>query len=186
MVKGIQVGSFYHVCKQLLLTIVIICNVYSELCIGSVNYCEKESNSTVSTMKSVYIPKLTQLLKHSVNALSPSVPFEEEDEKALATLVFESMYTSGRVYHSMQHVFNILEDNSDSIGDDPMLILSVIFHDIIYYSVDKEFQPAQLKILESILAFDTSEEETEDGEKKQPQLQQPLALSSAAGRDPEG
>jgi len=184
MVKGIQVGSFYHVCKQLLLTTVIICNVYSELCIGSVNYCEKESNSTVSTMKSVYIPKLTQLLKHSVNALSPSVPFEEEDEKALATLVFESMYTSGRVYHSMQHVFNILEDNSDSIGDDPMLILSVIFHDIIYYSVDKEFQPAQLKILESILAFDTSEEETEDGEKKQPQLQQPLALSSEAQDDP--
>jgi len=124
-------------------------------------------------MASEFIPKLESMLRQSIHALSPSVPFEEEDETALATLIFESMYTPGRLYHSMQHVFNITE-NCDVVETNPILVLSVLFHDVIYYSVDKSFQESQLELLKGVLAFEENEEE----------LQQPLTLASDAQENP--
>jgi len=122
---------------------------------------------------SIFVPRLKELLRESVNALSPSTPFGEKDETAVAKLIFESMYTPGRVYHSMQHVFNITE-NCD-VQNDSILLLSTLFHDVIYYTVDKSFQQPQLEFLHNVLVF-----ENVDGV---PRLKQPLVLAPNALED---
>jgi hypothetical protein len=86
------------------------------------------------------------MLTSSISALSPKVPFLAEDASTIARLVLDSMKTSGRVYHNMQHVFDISETMKD-----PILILSALFHDVIYYSIDKSFQEDQAKPLEGVL-----------------------------------
>jgi hypothetical protein len=136
-----------------------------------VNYWENEDS--IPKASSYFLPKVKELLKDSINALSPSTPFEEEDETAVATLIFEAMYTKGRVYHSMQHCFNIIEHCDSGQKSNPMLILSILFHDVIYYSVDKFFQKSQLELLESILVVD---DEAEGGTE--------LKLLSTAQDDP--
>jgi hypothetical protein len=177
--------SLHRILKLLFSTIITAYTTNRSVSIqvfGLLDNCENEIFSSVPTvtMSSDFVPKLKSMLRHSINALSPSVPFEEEDETSLATIIFESMYTPGRVYHSMQHVFNIT-GNCDVIEQDPMLVLSVLFHDVIYYSVDKNFQKSQLKLLKGVLAFENNDDETEQ---LQLQLQQPLTLASDAQEDP--
>jgi hypothetical protein len=46
----------------------------------------------------------------------------------------------------MQHVFDISETMKD-----PILILSALFHDVIYYSIDKHFSKEQAKFLDGAL-----------------------------------
>lgn len=136
---------------------------------GADRSCQNEASSV-----SIFVPRLKELLRESVNALSPSTPFGEKDETAVATLIFESMYTPGRVYHSMQHVFNITE-NCD-VQKDSILLLSTLFHDVIYYTVDKSFQEPQLEFLDNVLVFENA-----DGV---PRLKQPLVLAPNALEDP--
>jgi len=165
-------------------TIIIACTMSKSLCIQYFDpnkYRKNEVVSSTCNMSSVFIPRLKVMLRHSINSLSPSVPLEEEDETALATIVFESMYTPGRVYHSMEHVFNIIENCHVELN--PMLILSVLFHDVIYYSVDKDFQQSQLEVLRGVLAFEENSDEAEDGE-LQLKAQSPLALANDAQEDP--
>ena len=144
-------------------------------------YREKEAVSSVCNMSSVFIPRLRLMLKHSINALSPSTPLEEKDEMALATLVFESMYTPGRVYHSLEHVFNIIENCGIELN--PMLILSVFFHDVIYYSVDNSFQQSQLELLRGVLVLEESNDESKDGEMEL-RAHEPLTLVADVYEDP--
>jgi len=165
-------------------TIIIVCTMSKSLCIQYFDldtYPEIEVVATHRNMSSVFIPRLKVMLKHSINALSPSILLEEEDEIALATIVFESMYTKGRVYHSMEHVFNIIENCDVELN--PMLILSVLFHDVIYFSVDKCFQQSQLEFLRGVLAFEENTDEEKD-EEMELQPQQPLTLASDAQEDP--
>jgi hypothetical protein len=99
-------------------------------------------------------PLLERMLSTSIADLSPNVAFEAHDASRVANLIFDSMSTPGRVYHSMQHVFDISETMQD-----PILILSALFHDIIYYSIDKSFQSEQAKHLEGVLEDVNSSEE---------------------------
>lgn len=133
-------------------------------------------------MSSVFIPRIKVMLKQSINALSPSTPLNEEDATALATIVFDSMYTPGRVYHSMEHCFNIIENCRAELN--PMLVLSVFFHDVIYYSVDKDFQQSQLEFLRGMLAFEEKSDDSKDDEEFEPKVKQPLELASDAQEDP--
>eukprot|EP00339_Tiarina_fusa_P009271 CAMPEP_0117033124 /NCGR_PEP_ID=MMETSP0472-20121206/23697_1 /TAXON_ID=693140 ORGANISM="Tiarina fusus, Strain LIS" /NCGR_SAMPLE_ID=MMETSP0472 /ASSEMBLY_ACC=CAM_ASM_000603 /LENGTH=467 /DNA_ID=CAMNT_0004741965 /DNA_START=113 /DNA_END=1516 /DNA_ORIENTATION=+ len=98
------------------------------------------------------IPALEKMFLESMSELPTLTPFEGEDATALAKLVFDSMTTSGRVYHSMQHVFDI-----SSTMKDPILLLSALFHDIVYYSIDRAFSEEQTKYLEGLLECDTQQ-----------------------------
>lgn len=82
----------------------------------------------------------------NMSKLPTSSPFGMDDATAIAKLVFGSMTTSGRVYHSMQHVFDI-----SRTMEDPILNLAAVFHDVIYYSIDKAFSDDQTKVLEGVL-----------------------------------
>lgn len=66
-------------------------------------------------------------------------PFQLEQ---MAILIHESMSSSSRNYHSVQHVFDISKDLTD-----PLAILAALYHDVIYYNIDGGLSPSQAKIL---------------------------------------
>jgi hypothetical protein len=97
------------------------------------------------------LARLENILRDAIEALqSPekkeASPLEQEDRARLARLILSSMQTPGRVYHSMGHVFDISTPMKD-----PVLLLSALFHDVIYYSIDKSFSPEQAEALQSTL-----------------------------------
>lgn len=179
MLNQIKLISIHRISKLILSTFIIAC-IMNRVGSNSGNNA-KEVFTSVAEMSSVFVPRLKGMLKDSIEALSPSVSFEEEDETALATTIFESMYTPGRVYHSMNHVFNITEHCH--VEHNPILVLSVLYHDIIYYSVDKIFQQSQLELLEGVLVFEDNNDEAKDGDRLLV-VKQPLALASNAQEDP--
>jgi hypothetical protein len=120
----------------------------------------------------VILARLEEILKDCVSALqSPEKqrdnPLEKEDRARIARLILGSMDTPGRVYHSMGHVFDISKPMKD-----PVLLLSALFHDVIYYSIDKKFQPEQAKALQSTLQ--SAPIKGDNGKNDQP----PLALAA--------
>ncbi|KAL3908993.1 MAG: hypothetical protein SGILL_008268, partial [Bacillariaceae sp.] len=100
------------------------------------------------------IPLLEDMLMTSISSLPTKEPFLVEDAANISRLVLNSMTTSGRVYHNMQHVFDISETMKD-----PILVLSALFHDVIYYSIDKSFQEDQAKPLQGVLVDVQAKEE---------------------------
>ena len=98
------------------------------------------------------LPRIESMLKDCISKLATTAEFEQEHAEQLAKLIFDSMTTGGRVYHSMQHVFDISKDM-----EDPILILSALFHDVIYYSIDKEFSKEQAKYLEGIISTENQQ-----------------------------
>lgn len=96
------------------------------------------------------IPVLEEIVVDCINLLQPTVGIDKEEAAAVSKLVYDSMSTSGRVYHAMQHVFDISADMKD-----PILVLSALFHDVIYYTIDKEFSEEQESRLRDILQPET-------------------------------
>jgi len=97
------------------------------------------------------LARLEGILKASIEALQSdekkhSSTLTKDDTAHLARLILSSMDTPGRVYHSMGHVFEISKPMKD-----PVLLLSALFHDVIYYSIDKSFSEEQAKALGSTL-----------------------------------
>jgi hypothetical protein len=83
-------------------------------------------------------------MKNSLHALKAK-PSNEQLE-SWAVLIHESMSRSSRNYHSIQHVFDIAQDETD-----PILVLSAFFHDCIYYHVDGGFSKYQASILKDVV-----------------------------------
>jgi hypothetical protein len=52
--------------------------------------------------------------------------------EAMCIFIHESMSTSSRNYHSVQHVFDI----SENLLEDPLAVLAALFHDCVYHHVD--------------------------------------------------
>lgn len=96
--------------------------------------------------KGQYKQMIESRLLESITALGPSSPIEKEDLDATVKLIDDSMTTPGRVYHAMQHVFDISKEMKD-----PVLVLSVLFHDVIYYTIDQAFSKEQDDALEGVL-----------------------------------
>lgn len=67
----------------------------------------------------------------------------------MSILIYESMSISSRNYHSVQHVFDI-----SSAMTDPIPILSALFHDCIYFHVDKQLTKAQSDLLQGTHTVD--------------------------------
>lgn len=96
------------------------------------------------------IKKLETMLNESMAKLPVIVPFKAEDCTKLAWIIYNSMTTNGRVYHAMSHVFDISKNMNG-----PILILSALCHDVIYFQIDKAFDEEQAKALEGVLVLDT-------------------------------
>ena len=96
------------------------------------------------TDSSTYIARLIVGMKNSIDALNARSSYEQLESWAI--LIHESMSRSSRNYHSVQHVFDIAQDQND-----PILVLSAFFHDCIYYHVDGGFNEYQATILEDVV-----------------------------------
>ena len=66
--------------------------------------------------------------------------------EAMAIFIHESMSSSSRNYHSVQHVFDISRNLRD-----PIAILAALFHDCVYYHVDGGLTEVQEHILQGVL-----------------------------------
>jgi len=83
----------------------------------------------------------------------------------MSILIYESMSISSRNYHSVKHVFDISEDMTR-----PIPILSALFHDCVYFQVDKFLTKAQEDLLQGTyttdnggtLEFQASAEDSDD------------------------
>lgn len=116
------------------------------------NNCKNSGVSAIGTgqCSETVIPVLESMLIDCVSALQPGVEIESVEAARVSKLIYDSMSTSGRVYHAMQHVFDISANMKD-----PILLLSALFHDVIYYSIDKEFSAEQKSRLEDVLQSET-------------------------------
>jgi hypothetical protein len=104
------------------------------------------SGEYVEVPKGQYMQTIETRLRESITALGPSSPTEKEGLDATVKLINDSMTTPGRVYHALQHVFDISKEMRD-----PILMLSALFHDVIYYSIDQAFSKEQKEALEGVL-----------------------------------
>ncbi|CAJ1957154.1 unnamed protein product [Cylindrotheca closterium] len=75
---------------------------------------------------------------------------EMSELERMSIMIYESMSISSRDYHSVQHVFDISKDMTK-----PILILSALFHDCVYFQVDKSLTPAQEELLQGTYTTDS-------------------------------
>jgi len=107
--------------------------------------------------------RIKELLSASLEALG--YPMEASSSSSsssiqgMAELIHASMSTPGRVYHQLQHAFDVAQDMN--CRDHPIPVLAALFHDIVYLSVDKQILPCQEAYLEGlVVVVDDKEEET--------------------------
>eukprot|EP00957_Ditylum_brightwellii_P085239 6482791-Ditylum_brightwellii.AAC.1 len=91
-----------------------------------------------------YLQRLVNTLRENLSVLSAKVTNEQLE--FLAVLIQESMSSSSRVFHSVNHVFDI------SVDADEITTLSALFHDVIYYNVDGGLSPKQSEILNDVIS----------------------------------
>jgi hypothetical protein len=93
-----------------------------------------------------YITQLIFELENSLIQLkAKNLTISKLEEMAI--LIFESMSISTRNYHSVQHVFDLI-NHDDRLQNYPIAIVSACFHDCIYYHVDGGLTPVQAVLLE--------------------------------------
>ena len=91
-----------------------------------------------------YISRLIIGMKSSLHTLNAQATNDQLE--AWAIFIHESMSNSSRNYHSVQHVFDLAQDQ-----EDPILVLSAFFHDCIYYHVDGGFSEYQASTLKNVI-----------------------------------
>lgn len=80
----------------------------------------------------------------------------------MATFIYESMSTGARNYHHVQHVFDVIENNTFATqpGEtvlDPIAILATLFHDCVYANVDGGLSDEQRAKLRGAIDDTTAE-----------------------------
>lgn len=92
-----------------------------------------------------YISRLIFEMEMSLiqlNATSLTISKLEE----MSIFIYEAMNISARNYHSVQHVFDLI-NHDERLEDDHIAILAACFHDCIYYNVDGGLTPVQALLL---------------------------------------
>lgn len=69
-----------------------------------------------------------------------------DDMEQIAVMVHRIMSYQSRQFHTLEHVFGFVGENSDS-----QTVLAAIFHDLIYYQVDDGIQPMVRDLVLSVV-----------------------------------
>jgi hypothetical protein len=110
--------------------------------------------------KQQHVTIVTTRLVTAIAELHDNLPTDDSAISSMAELIVDSMTMPNRVYHSMQHIFDIVEDVSEDGEENPILILAALFHDVIYLNVDRDLSTAQAEILSNILVQDTDDDKS--------------------------
>jgi hypothetical protein len=84
-------------------------------------------------MKSAVIHQLIDVLIRAFGQLGAPAPMSEIEK--LAVVVHRVMTVQARHYHSVEHVFGLVDPSS------PIRSLAALFHDLVYYQVDSGIAP---------------------------------------------
>jgi hypothetical protein len=95
--------------------------------------------------KGMGIHGLLRLLKKNFTALGVEIAPDELER--IAVIVSISMGAPTRRFHTLHHVAGFLR------RADPEFVLAAVFHDLVYYSVDKTVPPALRVSLENRVSF---------------------------------
>lgn len=82
------------------------------------------------------IEKIIQMLIEAFERLEADVPLRAIEE--LSVMIHRSMTPQTRSYHTLEHVFHLAET------PDPIRCLAALFHDLVYYQIDRGF-PAPMQ-----------------------------------------
>lgn len=92
--------------------------------------------------------RLVGAFEEALGELGTSCPPEEIER--LAFLVHRCMGGAARQFHTIDHVFGFLDDA------DSYTVLAALFHDLVYYQVDKGFPPGVAEALEAFIEQEIS------------------------------
>ncbi|MBN1649619.1 MAG: hypothetical protein JW874_16390 [Spirochaetales bacterium] len=85
------------------------------------------------------IQKTIALFKSAFEGLHVDVPANIQEK--LGIMVNKAMSSQARSFHTPQHIFDLVD------AKQPIITLAALFHDIVYYQIDKGFIPEILKHL---------------------------------------
>jgi hypothetical protein len=85
-------------------------------------------------MQKSKIERLIELLKSAL--VQTDAKFSDSDLEKMAVVVYDLMSNPGRNFHTVHHIFDV------AVGLDGVSTLAAIFHDTIYYQVDRSFHPS--------------------------------------------
>lgn len=94
------------------------------------------------------ILRLIQVLEQAFRNLQLDVSGAVLEE--LATTVHKAMSVEGRHYHTPEHVLSLASP------ENPIQSLAALFHDIVYYQVDRGFSTEVMEILRPYIGLDDS------------------------------
>ena len=94
------------------------------------------------------ILSLIAVLEQALRNLRLDIPAAVLED--LAVTVHRAMSVEGRHYHTPEHVLSL------SSAENPIQTLAALFHDIVYYQVDRGFSSEVLEIIWPYIGFDTS------------------------------
>lgn len=103
------------------------------IAINNVPESNRENVPDIFKMEHTRIQKLVTDMGSCLQDLGYSAPLEDLERWSI--LIYESMMSPSRTFHSVQHVFDV------AIGADSIQKLAAFFHDIIYYSIDGGLNP---------------------------------------------
>lgn len=89
------------------------------------------------------LQRIAKTLHQSLSELGYGASNSEVE--IVAIFILECMSSSSRNYHNVDHIFDIWNGSTD-----PLLIISGIFHDIVYYHVDGKISNEQMKYLNGV------------------------------------
>lgn len=98
-------------------------------------------------MSTSTINHFIQLLMNAFKGLDADVPMIESEK--LAMLIHQSMDHDRRIYHTSSHLFEVCE------GMNPRQTLAALFHDIVYYQLDRGFPRNTSHLLDKIVRIES-------------------------------
>ena len=102
-------------------------------------------------MKTGTIQCLIDVLEQAFKDLKLDIPMDELE--SLAITVHKAMSVEGRHYHTPEHVLSLSDPNN------PVQSLAALFHDIVYYQVDRGFSSEIIHIVSPYIGFNQAHEE---------------------------
>lgn len=91
--------------------------------------------------------KIIDLLEKAMNDISTGA--SEEFIESTTVLIHEAMSGHHRRYHTIEHIFNVLDPKRDA-----ELVLAALFHDIVYWEVDEGFIEPIKRILDEYITIE--------------------------------
>jgi len=79
------------------------------------------------------VQRLISLFQHAFDQLGVQVELVALED--LAILIYKGMSVKARNYHNLDHVFSLIDEEA------PILTLTALFHDLVYWQVDRGFLP---------------------------------------------